>query len=111
MTIEKDESTWATFKRLWPHISLYKAGLAVAVVTLIINALSDTYMISLLKPLLDDGFGNADSDFLKKMPFILCGIEAVTQAFEVMLAKHVIHFAIKKWNDCEKRRYYYCQNN
>lgn len=71
MTIEKDESTWATFKRLWPHISLYKAGLGVAVVALVINALSDTYMISLLKPLLDEGFGSADSDFLKKMPFII----------------------------------------
>ncbi|MBB1315131.1 MULTISPECIES: lipid A ABC transporter ATP-binding protein/permease MsbA [Aliivibrio] len=71
MTIEKDESTWATFKRLWPHISLYKAGLGVAVFALVINALSDTYMISLLKPLLDEGFGNADSDFLKKMPFII----------------------------------------
>ncbi|MUJ20643.1 lipid A ABC transporter ATP-binding protein/permease MsbA [Aliivibrio fischeri] len=71
MTIEKDESTWATFKRLWPHISLYKVGLGVAVVALVINALSDTYMISLLKPLLDEGFGSADSDFLKKMPFII----------------------------------------
>ena len=71
MTIEKDESTWATFKRLWPLISLYKAGLGVAVVALVINALSDTYMISLLKPLLDEGFGNPDSDFLKKMPFII----------------------------------------
>ena len=71
MTIEKDESTWVTFKRLWPLISLYKAGLWVAVVALVVNALSDTYMISLLKPLLDEGFGSADSDFLKKMPFII----------------------------------------
>lgn len=71
MTIEKDESTWVTFKRLWPLISLYKAGLWVAIVALVINALSDTYMISLLKPLLDEGFGSADSDFLKKMPFII----------------------------------------
>ncbi|GLR76213.1 lipid A ABC transporter ATP-binding protein/permease MsbA [Aliivibrio sifiae] len=71
MTIEKDESTWVTFKRLWPLISLYKAGLWVAIVALVVNALSDTYMISLLKPLLDEGFGSADSDFLKKMPFII----------------------------------------
>ena len=71
MTIEKDESTWVTFKRLWPLISLYKAGLWIAIVALVVNALSDTYMISLLKPLLDEGFGSADSDFLKKMPFII----------------------------------------
>ncbi len=57
MSINTDESTWRTFKRLWTFIRLYKSGLAVAVVALIINAVSDTYMISLLKPLLDEGFG------------------------------------------------------
>ena len=36
-----------------------------------INALSDTYMISLLKPLLDEGFGNAESDFLRTLPLIV----------------------------------------
>ncbi|WP_434761839.1 lipid A ABC transporter ATP-binding protein/permease MsbA [Vibrio fortis] len=71
MSIEKDESTWATFKRLWVYIRLYKSGLAVAVVALIINAISDTYMISLLKPLLDEGFGSAESDFLRTLPFII----------------------------------------
>ncbi|MGR5556480.1 lipid A ABC transporter ATP-binding protein/permease MsbA [Vibrio fortis] len=71
MSIEKDESTWATFKRLWVYIRLYKSGLAVAVVALIINAISDTYMISLLKPLLDEGFGSAESDFLRTLPLII----------------------------------------
>lgn len=71
MSIEKDESTWTTFKRLWVYIRLYKSGLAVAVVALIINAISDTYMISLLKPLLDEGFGSAESDFLRTLPFII----------------------------------------
>ncbi|MDG2663856.1 lipid A ABC transporter ATP-binding protein/permease MsbA, partial [Vibrio parahaemolyticus] len=32
---------------------------------------SDTYMISLLKPLLDEGFGNAESDFLRTLPLII----------------------------------------
>jgi subfamily B ATP-binding cassette protein MsbA len=71
MSIEKDENTWATFKRLWTYIRLYKSGLAVAVVALIINAVSDTYMISLLKPLLDEGFGSAESDFLRTLPIII----------------------------------------
>ncbi|KAB0290110.1 lipid A ABC transporter ATP-binding protein/permease MsbA [Vibrio fortis] len=71
MSIEKDENTWATFKRLWTYIRLYKPGLAVAVVALIINAVSDTYMISLLKPLLDEGFGSAESDFLRTLPLII----------------------------------------
>ncbi|GAJ71241.1 lipid A export ATP-binding/permease protein MsbA [Vibrio sp. JCM 18904] len=51
--------------------SLYKSGLVVAVIALVINAISDTYMISLLKPLLDEGFGNAESDFLRTLPLII----------------------------------------
>ncbi len=51
--------------------SLYKAGLIVAVIALVVNAVSDTYMISLLKPLLDEGFGNAESDFLRTLPLIV----------------------------------------
>ncbi|MCG9553054.1 lipid A ABC transporter ATP-binding protein/permease MsbA [Vibrio sp. Isolate31] len=71
MSTQKDETTWVTFKRLWTYIRLYKAGLGVAVIALIINAVSDTYMISLLKPLLDEGFGSAESDFLRTLPLII----------------------------------------
>ncbi|WP_447077426.1 lipid A ABC transporter ATP-binding protein/permease MsbA [Vibrio alginolyticus] len=71
MSINTDETTWQTFKRLWQFIRLYKSGLVVAVIALVINAISDTYMISLLKPLLDEGFGNAESDFLRTLPLII----------------------------------------
>lgn len=71
MSINTDETTWQTFKRLWQFIRLYKSGLVVAVIALVINAISDTYMISLLKPLLDEGFGNAQSDFLRTLPLII----------------------------------------
>ncbi|MBE8575386.1 lipid A ABC transporter ATP-binding protein/permease MsbA [Vibrio sp. OPT18] len=71
MSTQTDETTWVTFKRLWTYIRIYKAGLGVAVIALIINAVSDTYMISLLKPLLDEGFGNAESDFLRMLPIII----------------------------------------
>ncbi|TOQ11208.1 lipid A ABC transporter ATP-binding protein/permease MsbA [Vibrio parahaemolyticus] len=71
MSINTDETTWQTFKRLWQFIRLYKSGLIVAVIALVMNAISDTYMISLLKPLLDEGFGNADSDFLRTLPLII----------------------------------------
>ncbi|NOH96718.1 lipid A ABC transporter ATP-binding protein/permease MsbA [Vibrio sp. 99-70-13A1] len=71
MSTETDETTWVTFKRLWTYIRLYKSGLGVAVIALVINAVSDTYMISLLKPLLDEGFGNAESDFLRTLPIIV----------------------------------------
>ncbi|MDF2153631.1 lipid A ABC transporter ATP-binding protein/permease MsbA [Vibrio sp. CAU 1672] len=71
MSINTDETTWQTFKRLWQFIRLYKSGLIVAVIALVINALSDTYMISLLKPLLDEGFGSTESDFLRTLPIII----------------------------------------
>lgn len=77
MSLNQDETTWQTFKRLWTYIRLYKAGLAVAVVALIINAVSDTYMVSLLKPLLDEGFGDAESNFLRILPLIIFGMMVV----------------------------------
>ncbi|MFM2590359.1 lipid A ABC transporter ATP-binding protein/permease MsbA [Vibrio sp. TBV020] len=77
MSLNQDETTWQTFKRLWTYIRLYKAGLAVAVVALIVNAIADTYMVSLLKPLLDEGFGDAESNFLRVLPFIIFGMMIV----------------------------------
>lgn len=74
MTEEIDETTRQTFKKLWPMVSRYKQGLIVAVIALIINAATDTYLVSLLKPLLDEGFGKAESDFLRTLPFIILGM-------------------------------------
>ncbi|SHO58816.1 lipid A ABC transporter ATP-binding protein/permease MsbA [Vibrio quintilis] len=74
MSNMSDETTWVTFKRLWGYIRLYKAGLVAAVIALILNASADTYMVSLLKPLLDEGFGSAESDFLKILPLIILGM-------------------------------------
>ena len=64
---EKDLSTFKTFKRLFPTISQYKWGLIVGAVALVLNALVDSGLIYLLKPLLDEGFGQADHGFLKLM--------------------------------------------
>lgn len=77
MSLNQDETTWQTFRRLWTYIRLYKAGLGVAVVALVINAIADTYMVSLLKPLLDEGFGDTQSNFLKILPFIIFGMMLV----------------------------------
>lgn len=77
MTQPTEQSTLETYKRLWPYISFYKAGLSVAVVALIINALGDTLMLSMIKPLLDESFGgleNIESDFLSMMPYYLVGL-------------------------------------
>ncbi|WP_092552225.1 lipid A ABC transporter ATP-binding protein/permease MsbA [Xenorhabdus koppenhoeferi] len=74
MMNDKDLSTWQTFRRLWPNIKPFKVGLLVAAVALIINAAGDTLMLSLLKPLLDEGFGKADISVLKWMPLAVIGL-------------------------------------
>lgn len=74
MSLDKDETTWTTFKRLWTYIRRYKKGLVVAVIALVLNAAADTYMVSLLKPLLDEGFGNAESNFLRILPLIILAV-------------------------------------
>ncbi|GHA37557.1 lipid A ABC transporter ATP-binding protein/permease MsbA [Photobacterium aphoticum] len=77
MTQPNDQTTWETFKRLWPSISLYKTGLAAAVVALILNAASDALMLSMIKPLMDESFGGIDSiesNFLAMMPIYLLGL-------------------------------------
>ncbi len=71
---DKDLSTWQTFRRLWPIIFPFKIGLIVAAVALILNAAGDTLMLSLLKPLLDEGFGKASSDVLKWMPLVVIAL-------------------------------------
>lgn len=71
---DKDLSTWQTFRRLWPIITPFRIGLIVAAVALILNAAGDTLMLSLLKPLLDEGFGKASSDVLKWMPLIVIAL-------------------------------------
>ncbi|WP_165870207.1 lipid A ABC transporter ATP-binding protein/permease MsbA [Cricetibacter osteomyelitidis] len=71
---DKDLSTGQTFKRLWPIIAPFKWGLVAAGIALILNAAADASLISMLKPLLDDGFGKADSGFLKMMAFVVVGL-------------------------------------
>lgn len=68
---EKDLSTFKTFKRLLPIILPYKWGLIVGAVALVLNALVDSGLIYLLKPLLDQGFGQADHHFLKVMAVLV----------------------------------------
>lgn len=74
---DQDLSTKQTFKRLWPTIAPFKIGLVVAAIALIINAAGDAFMISLLKPLLDDGFGKADNNTLKWLPLAILGLMIV----------------------------------
>lgn len=77
MQHDHDLSTWQTFRRLWPTIAPFKPGLIVSAIALIINAASDAYMLSLLKPLLDEGFGKANLSILRWMPLVVMGLMVV----------------------------------
>lgn len=74
---DNDLSTWQTFRRLWPMITFFRVGLILAGVALIINAGSDAFMLSLLKPLLDDGFGKTENSILQWMPMAIIGLMVV----------------------------------
>lgn len=67
-------STWQTFVRLWPMIIPFRAGLIVAAIALIFNAASDAFMLALLKPLLDEGFGKVNTAVLTWMPVAVIGL-------------------------------------
>lgn len=75
--INNNDSSWKTFLRLWPMIFPFRAGLIVASITLIINAISDALMLALLKPLLDDGFGGANRKVFIWMPLALVGLMGI----------------------------------
>ena len=49
----------------------YKSGIIVGAIALVLNALVDSGLIYLLKPLLDEGFGQADHGFLKLMSVLV----------------------------------------
>ncbi|XOD70113.1 MAG: lipid A ABC transporter ATP-binding protein/permease MsbA [Sodalis sp. (in: enterobacteria)] len=74
MLNDKDLSNWQIFSRFWPMISPFKTGLIAAAIALIFNAATDTFMLSLLKPLLDDGFGKTNSTILVWMPLVVIGL-------------------------------------
>ncbi|UAJ65876.1 lipid A ABC transporter ATP-binding protein/permease MsbA [Candidatus Schneideria nysicola] len=44
------------FSRLWPIIFPFRIGLIISIIFLILNAITDILILSLLKPLLDEGF-------------------------------------------------------
>ncbi|TKB58533.1 lipid A ABC transporter ATP-binding protein/permease MsbA [Ferrimonas aestuarii] len=66
--------TWASFKRLWPYVSPYKAAFAVSIIGMIIYGGVDAGMIYLVQPLIDDGLNSGRSDVLRMAPFIVVGM-------------------------------------
>ncbi|OQM34348.1 lipid A export permease/ATP-binding protein MsbA [bacterium endosymbiont of Pedicinus badii] len=60
----KKNSIKKTFFRFWKIIVPFKFGLIISIVALIINAVSEIFMLSLLRPLLDEGFNKFNKRIL-----------------------------------------------
>lgn len=71
---DNDISNVKTFKRLWPMIAPYKLGLIISGIALIVNAITDTTLLSLLKPLINDGFSAHGNEVLKTLPLFVLGL-------------------------------------
>lgn len=68
---DNDLTTVQTFRQLWPIIAPFKLGLVLAALALTGNAAIDIVMMWLIKPLLDEGFGQADQQVLRWMPLAI----------------------------------------
>ena len=66
-----------TIKQLWPFISPHKKALIVAILSLLINAATDATLISLTKPLLDNGLMDKNYDLLVLFSIGIIGLIAL----------------------------------
>ena len=70
-------SSFNTIKQLWPFIYPYKKALIVAVIALLLNAATDATLISLTKPLLDNGLMDKNYELLVLFSFGIIGLIAL----------------------------------
>ncbi|OCG07691.1 lipid A export permease/ATP-binding protein MsbA [Gilliamella sp. wkB178] len=70
-------SSYNTIKQLWPFINPHKKALVVAIIALLLNAATDATLISLTKPLLDDGLMNKNYDLLIYFSIGIIGLIAI----------------------------------
>ena len=66
-------TTWQNFKRLLGYAKPYKLGFIVAITGMLSYAAIDVYFLSKLKPLIDEGLGGANPDFMKWAPVFVVG--------------------------------------
>lgn len=66
-----------TLLKLWPFVKPYKKALIAAVLGLIINAVTDSTLISLTKPLLDNGLMDKNYGLLITIAIAIIGLIAI----------------------------------
>lgn len=70
-------NTWNTIRQLWPFIRPHKKALIVAIFALLLNAATDATLISLTKPLLDNGLMNKNYELLIIIAGAIIGLIAL----------------------------------
>lgn len=71
MTISLTATTWQNFKRLMGYAKPYKLGFVGAIVGMLGYAAIDVYFLSKLQPLIDEGLGGANPNFMKWAPLFI----------------------------------------
>ena len=66
-------TTWHNFKRLLGYAKPYKLGFIAAIIGMLGYAAIDVYFLSQLKPLIDEGLGGANREFMKWAPLFVVG--------------------------------------
>lgn len=67
-------NSYTTLKKLWPFIKPYKKALFVAILGLLLNAATDATLISLTKPLLDNGLMSKNYGLLITIAVAIIGL-------------------------------------
>jgi ATP-binding cassette, subfamily B, bacterial MsbA len=67
-------SSWVLYKRLWRYTKPFRAGLWVAVVAMIIAAMTEPLVPRLLQPLLDNGFSSQRTFDWWLVPLLIVGL-------------------------------------
>ena len=57
------------YKRLLRSTSVYKGVFVLAIIGMIVHAITDTSFAAIIKPLLDGSFIEKDPEFIQRMPY------------------------------------------
>ncbi len=68
---QNHNSGYSLYKRLLKRTKVYKNVFFIAVIGMILHAISDTSFAALIKPLLDGSFVNQDKDIIALMPLLI----------------------------------------
>ncbi len=62
------------YRRLLSHVLPYKGVFIIAILAMIMTALTETGFAALLKPIMDSGFVDPNPDFIKLIPWLLVAV-------------------------------------